>query len=60
MNSDRIEIYLPDSHTNWYNFYDGKDIDAYPGKTYTEQTMLEKIVILARGGTIIPTRERLR
>jgi alpha 1,3-glucosidase len=58
---DSLQVYLPGKSNNtiWYDY---EDFKAYPAssKTTTFATPLHKIPVLQRGGSIIPTKIRMR
>ncbi|KAG9077314.1 hypothetical protein FS749_010811 [Ceratobasidium sp. UAMH 11750] len=59
-NVEKIDVYLPEAQP----YYDYFSYDVYqgakPGKNVTVPAPLEKIPVLVRGGSIVPTRQRPR
>ncbi|KAL9644012.1 hypothetical protein ABK040_005480 [Willaertia magna] len=54
-----VDIYLPKENGGWFEYETGKKHNG--GQTITLETSLEKgIPVFQRGGSIIPTQERLR
>ncbi|ACS85409.1 glycoside hydrolase family 31 protein [Musicola paradisiaca] len=52
----RRQVYLPDNHTGWYDFYCG---DWYPGGQMVElDAPLDRLPLLARAGAMIPVSAR--
>nr|WP_238336603.1 glycoside hydrolase family 31 protein [Vibrio sp. S12_S33] len=51
------DVYLPDNHYGWYDYYTEQWFSA--GNTITLDAPLERIPLLIRAGAIIPTSERI-
>lgn len=50
------EVYLPQNHSGWYDFYDHRWFAG--GQSISVAAPLDKIPLFAKAGSIIPTAER--
>ncbi len=51
------DVYLPDNHAGWYDFYTQQWFSA--GQTVTVDAPLEQIPLLVRAGAVLPVSQRL-